>query len=459
MQYDSIDTHLQLSFQANYLTWWKSLEKYLILKLKKRVWKDWIRLQKLKEKHDKEEPKSTAKQDQAYSQKKMLRAQDAILKSLVMIMEVCKARGFVYGIVPEKGKPFNQNAPLAIAEFLLVLAQVAHESNPSSFLHLLLDLQDTTLGSLLSALIQHCVPPQRRFPIEKGLPPPWWPTMKEIWWGEQQISQREYIEGVKISKENGPPPYRKPHDLKKAWKVSVLASVIKNMSPNMENMRRLVRQSKCVQDKMTAKETATWSQVVNQEEALLQLKDDENRTEEEVDRSSHILHKGKHFYVNDSSYLHTSEKRKRMPDPHHFSVKALYALQNSARSQSEISLGSVDKNSSTDHESQYVYRTMSEGDYNQENNDEHSRFARAIPLNDHPSNDDTHLISLAEWMNMELAHSNKSSTASEVEVGEVSVSTIQGDYASYWGGGIEDIALDGAFEIQRGNEDLNPNPS
>lgn len=73
--------------------------------LKKRMWKDWIRLQKLKEKHDKEEPKSTAKQDQAYSQKKMLRAQDAILKSMVMIMEVCKARGFVYGIVPEKGKP------------------------------------------------------------------------------------------------------------------------------------------------------------------------------------------------------------------------------------------------------------------------------------------------------------------------------------------------------------------
>lgn len=78
-----------------------------------------------------------------------------------------------------------------------MLAQVAHESNPSSFLHLLLDLQDTTLGSLLSALIQHCVPPQRKFPIEKGLPPPWWPTVKEIWWGEQQISQREYIEGVK----------------------------------------------------------------------------------------------------------------------------------------------------------------------------------------------------------------------------------------------------------------------
>ncbi|KAF5480821.1 hypothetical protein F2P56_001534 [Juglans regia] len=403
----------------------------------------------------------------------MSRAQDSILKYMVKIMEVCKARGFVYGIVPEKGKPvtgssdslrewwkekvrFDQNSPLAIAEFLAVLGQAAHDqSDPSSYLPLLLDLQDTTLGSLLSALIQHCVPPQWRFPLERGLPPPSWPTGKELWWGEQGISQ-----------EHGPPPYRKPHDLKKAWKVSFLAAVIKNMSPNMENMRRLVRQSKCLQDKMTARETATWSKVVNQEEALLQLtekclqiKDDKNRTEEEVDRSSLTLHKGKHFFVNDSSYLHTSEKRKRMLDPHRFSVKALYTLQNSARSQSEISLGSVDKNSSTDHESQYVYRTT-EGDYNQENNGKHLGFARDIPFYDRPFNDDTHLISLPDWMNMEIAQANKNSTATEVEVGEVSVSTIQGDYASYWrSGGIEDIALDGAFQIQRGNVDLNPNPS
>lgn len=32
-----------------------------------------------------------------------------------------------------------------------------------------------------------------------------------------------------MSQEHGPPPYRKPHDLKKAWKVSVLASVIKHV--------------------------------------------------------------------------------------------------------------------------------------------------------------------------------------------------------------------------------------
>lgn len=72
--------------------------------LKKRMWKDRIRLQKLKEKLDIEEPESIAKQE-ASRRKKMSRAQDSILKSMVKIMEVCKAQGFVYGIVPEKGKP------------------------------------------------------------------------------------------------------------------------------------------------------------------------------------------------------------------------------------------------------------------------------------------------------------------------------------------------------------------
>jgi ethylene-insensitive protein 3 len=72
--------------------------------LKKRMWKDRIRLQKLKEKLDIEEPESIAKQE-ASRRKKMSRAQDSILKSMVKIMEVCKAQGFVYGIAPEKGKP------------------------------------------------------------------------------------------------------------------------------------------------------------------------------------------------------------------------------------------------------------------------------------------------------------------------------------------------------------------
>ncbi|PNX94283.1 ethylene insensitive 3-like 4 protein [Trifolium pratense] len=248
--------------------------------LKKRMWKDKILLQKMKEKQDKNnEPELQAKQE-ASRRKKMSRAQDSVLKYMAKIMDVCKAKGFVYGIIPEKGKPvsgssdslrewwkdqirFDHSAPLAVAKYLPLLEQDEQfntmMADPNSYIHLLQDLQDSTLGSLLSALMQHCVPPQRRFPLERGISPPWWPTGLENWWGEQGLTAQE----------QGPPPYKKPHDLKKAWKVSVLASVIKHMSPDLEKLRRLVTQSKTLQDKMTARDSATWSKVMNQEEALL----------------------------------------------------------------------------------------------------------------------------------------------------------------------------------------------
>uniref|UniRef100_A0A1S3XE70 ETHYLENE INSENSITIVE 3-like 5 protein n=1 Tax=Nicotiana tabacum TaxID=4097 RepID=A0A1S3XE70_TOBAC len=256
--------------------------------LKRRMWKDRMRMQKLKTKKEintstcskdllegDEDDDSQAKEEQS-RRKKMSRSQDSVLKYMVKIMEICKGQGFVYGIVPEKGKPvtgssdslrewwkekvrFEQNAPAAIATFLPKLVEV-NILDPNSCMHLLQDLQDTTLGSLLSALMQHCIPPQRRFPLDRGLPPPWWPTGKELWWGDQGFAQKF-----------GPPPYKKPHDLKKAWKVSVLAAIIKHMSTNLDKMRRLVKQSKSLQNKMTAKETATWSKVVNQEEVLLKL--------------------------------------------------------------------------------------------------------------------------------------------------------------------------------------------
>lgn len=47
--------------------------------------------------------------------------------------------------------------------------------------HTLQELQDATLGSLLSALMQHCDPPQWRYPLEKSTPPPWWPSSDEDW--------------------------------------------------------------------------------------------------------------------------------------------------------------------------------------------------------------------------------------------------------------------------------------
>eukprot|EP00252_Welwitschia_mirabilis_P012138 TRINITY_DN26_c0_g2_i1.p1 TRINITY_DN26_c0_g2~~TRINITY_DN26_c0_g2_i1.p1 ORF type:complete len:668 (+),score=153.53 TRINITY_DN26_c0_g2_i1:490-2493(+) len=248
--------------------------------LEKRMWKDRIRLRRIKEQHRAKDNNDSAKQRQSQEQarrKKMSRAQDGILKYMLKMMEVCKAQGFVYGIIPEKGKPvsgasdnlrawwkekvkFDRNGPAAISKYQAEhAAPGANEDNipiaPTP--HTLQELQDTTLGSLLSALMQHCDPPQRRYPLEKGIPPSWWPTSNEDWWPQ-----------LGLPKGQGPPPYKKPHDLKKAWKVGVLTAVIKHLSPDIAKIRKLVRQSKCLQDKMTAKESATWLAVVNQEEQV-----------------------------------------------------------------------------------------------------------------------------------------------------------------------------------------------
>ena len=72
------------------------------------MWKDHIKLKRLKERpkivaHQavkKQKPKQTIEIRHGGS-----RAQDGILKYMLKLMEVCKARGFVYGIIPKKGKP------------------------------------------------------------------------------------------------------------------------------------------------------------------------------------------------------------------------------------------------------------------------------------------------------------------------------------------------------------------
>lgn len=248
--------------------------------LERRMWRDRMLLRRLKEQNKGKQGVDNAKQRQSQEQarrKKMSRAQDGILKYMLKMMEVCKAQGFVYGIIPEKGKPvtgasdnlrawwkekvrFDRNGPAAIAKYQADHSIPGHNedcSTVASTPHTLQELQDTTLGSLLSALMQHCDPPQRRFPLEKGVSPPWWPIGNEEWWPQ-----------LGLPKDQGPPPYKKPHDLKKAWKVSVLTAVIKHMSPDIAKIRKLVRQSKCLQDKMTAKESATWLAIINQEEAL-----------------------------------------------------------------------------------------------------------------------------------------------------------------------------------------------
>ncbi|PIN18964.1 hypothetical protein CDL12_08367 [Handroanthus impetiginosus] len=244
--------------------------------LEKRMWKDRVKLKRIKERQklamqqaaEKQKAKSTT--DQA-RRKKMARAQDGILKYMLKLMEVCQARGFVYGIIPEKGKPvsgasdnirawwkekvkFDKNGPAAIAKYE---AECISRGEGG-------DLQDATLGSLLSSLMQHCDPPQRKYPLEKGIPPPWWPTGSEEWWMRLGLPKGHT------------PPYKKPHDLKKMWKVGVLTAVIKHMSPDIAKIRRLIRQSKCLQDKMTAKESSIWLGVLSREESSIRQPSSDN---------------------------------------------------------------------------------------------------------------------------------------------------------------------------------------
>uniref|UniRef100_A0A0E0AXG1 Ethylene insensitive 3-like DNA-binding domain-containing protein n=1 Tax=Oryza glumipatula TaxID=40148 RepID=A0A0E0AXG1_9ORYZ len=254
--------------------------------LARRMWKDKIKLKRIKERQQKlalqqaalEESKTKNMSEQAL-RKKTARVQDGILRYMLKLMEVCNARGFVYGIIPDKGKPvsgasdnirawwkekvrFDVNGPVAIAKYevensMLVDAKRRGVLNQ----HSLMDLQDATLGSLLSSLMQHCSPQQRKYPLDKGVPPPWWPSGNEDWWISLGLPM-----GIS-------PPYRKPHDLKKVWKVGVLTGVIKHMAPNFDKIRNCVRKSKCLQDKMTAKESLIWLGVLRREEIYFRSSD------------------------------------------------------------------------------------------------------------------------------------------------------------------------------------------
>lgn len=244
--------------------------------LERRMWKDKIKLKRIKEKEKLAAQKSKAKHtsDQAL-RKKMSRAQDGILKYMLKLVEVCNVRGFVYGIIPNKGKPisgasdnirawwkekvkFDKNGPAAIAKYETehFEAQNAQKRGDRNH-HTLMDLQDATLGSLLSSLMQHCEPPQRKYPLEKHVPPPWWPSGNEDWWIALNLPEGQA------------PPYKKPHDLKKVWKVGVLTGVIKHMSPNIGKIKTHVRKSKSLQDKMSAKESSIWLGVLDREEMIV----------------------------------------------------------------------------------------------------------------------------------------------------------------------------------------------
>ncbi|KAJ1700161.1 hypothetical protein LUZ63_008673 [Rhynchospora breviuscula] len=261
-------------------------EEIEIFELKRRMWKDQMLLRKLQagtsneaeaDADGRQSIKCSHLKPSQPNRKTLLRAEDGVLHYMLKMMRDCDARGFVYGILPNTGAPFTgssdslrawwkgtvkfeKNAPLSLVSpaAAAIFPCGDQQTLDYSYLHKLQDMNDNTIGSILSALIQHCEPPQRSFPFDQRTPPPWWPTGKEMWWGLQGRPQALL----------GPPPYRKPHDLRKGWKLSVLAAVIKHMTPRFQHMRSLVWQSKRLQHRMSAKDIDTWSQVLNQEEAL-----------------------------------------------------------------------------------------------------------------------------------------------------------------------------------------------
>lgn len=246
-----------------------------MIELEKRIKEDQMRLHHLRERMETDDGRGATKSKkfQEQSLRKMSRPQDEILKYMLKMMAVCKAQGFVYGIVLENGKTvggasnnlrcwwqeqvkFNLNGPAAITVYQNdnPIPDISNMDNLELASHTLWELQDTTLGSLLSALIQHCDPPQRNYPFGHEVFPPWWPKGNEEWWHQLGIPS--------------PPPYRKPHDLKKDWKITVLTAVIKHMAPDFAKIRNLVRRSKGLQEKMTARDNIIWLSVINQEELV-----------------------------------------------------------------------------------------------------------------------------------------------------------------------------------------------
>ena len=195
-------------------------ESIEIADLKKRMWKDQLLLMKLEGRsgrdgrgphpddgHHQQQPAhqddqmlaaaSSSSKDKEespenrYRRKAMLRAQDGVIRHMLKMMEACNARGFVYGVVGEDGVPvsgssdslrgwwkddvgFDRAGPLA----LLAGHQEPGSPMAASFLHGLHDIQDSTLGSLLSALT-HCEPAPRLPDVPSGQRlPPW--TLQEL---------------------------------------------------------------------------------------------------------------------------------------------------------------------------------------------------------------------------------------------------------------------------------------
>ncbi|CAA7061169.1 unnamed protein product [Microthlaspi erraticum] len=281
-------------------------EEMDIDELEKKIWKDKQRLRRLKllsrlglGTRSSKQPAVDRPEPQQVSRKRLMYlAHGGVLKCMSKALELCKAQGFVYGIVWEDGRTvagasdslhgwwrdrvkFDRNGPAAIKKHGKdIISSGGSDLGPESedsTAETLLALQDTTLGALLSALMPNCRPPQRRYPLENGVTPPWWPTGKEDWW--QDLAIPEQLQGL-------PPPYKKPHDLKKVWKVGVLIGVIRHMSASINNIRIYVRRSRTLQDRMTSREASLWLAALNKEKAIADKTPPRNSPGEESNASN-----------------------------------------------------------------------------------------------------------------------------------------------------------------------------
>ncbi|KAI6699611.1 hypothetical protein NL676_013935 [Syzygium grande] len=242
-------------------------------------------------------------------------------------------------------------------------------------------------------------------------------------------------------------------------------------------MRRLVRHSKCLQDKMSAKETDIWLKVVDQEEArLLQTQRCLKISPSQEDRDEE----------NREMMMSSSEKRKRA---FHREVDdcTLYACQNAKCPQSQLSLGFNDRNSRTDHESQCVYPTEKRDDDNGDSGsikvgnvaenqfelvDAESRTElyenENRPLSPLHTLMQSAMLTLDEWMSLGSHKADKEGGVGvgshSSEVGQrcgATVGDAHRDHMSYWRstGGLEDLMLPNAFEMHREDLHLNGSPS
>ncbi|KAG6513962.1 protein ETHYLENE-INSENSITIVE 3-like 1a [Zingiber officinale] len=238
---------------------WKNANETAIEELRLSIWDSIVCLKHLEGRRGCQELRRNraALIDHAQTQlqrKRLARCQGRILECSSELLEEGVIEGFVFGLVPCNGEAvggasanlrawwkdavrFDREGPAAMAAHCAEAGSqlvMADFSIPAA----LAELQDGILSTLISTLMPICEPPQRKFPLRKGNPPPWWPAV------EDEQEEEDWSR----------PPYKKPHDLKKSWKVSVLIAIVRHLMPGIDRIQNSIERSVCLQDKITAKE-------------------------------------------------------------------------------------------------------------------------------------------------------------------------------------------------------------